>query len=902
MRIDEHLATLARRIRFHLQRDRFDRELREEMDFHLELQAAENRRAGMTDVEARGAARRRFGNPTSQQERAVAIMSVPWLESLLQDLRYAARSLRRSPGFAVVAVLSLALGVGATTAVFTVADRALRGSTAFAGADRLVVPFPTTTPGIMSAVDTFPWSVVRAGEIRASVPAFDRLAMFDWDDFVLSGADGSERLRVETVSGDYFDLLGVRAVAGRVLVPADDAPGTASLVISESLWRRRFGGASDAVGRSVTLQNEEFTIVGVAPASFRGLLGGADAWVPMQALARFGGGMARRLTEPDMSGARVVARLRPDATTALASAQVAEAVRRSYEARPVDFERLAGSRWSGGVVSLAEARRHPMVPSLLLVLAATSGAVLLLVCANVASLLLARARTREQEMGVRAALGAARSRLVRQLCTESVLLALAGAAAGLVAAVGFTRALVAARPTLPPAFILLRMADPLEGASLVPDARVLLFTLGVTIMVAILVGVLPAFAAGRADVAHALSSRGAGSGARRSRARSALVVAEVALATVLLVGATTMVGTMRGLLRIDPGFVADDVVRMRIDRSLSANREPASWSVLADRVRALPGVESAGLHSCTPLGTDCRMAPVLRVAGLQVSPADYPPLELHAMDEGYLEALRVGLVDGRVLTRRDVDEGGHRALLNERAARLLFGAQSPLGRRVAYRPDDSVGVEIVGIVRDVKYGALEEDAAPAAYVPLGSFAGGTESSLFVRAPGGADIVPAVRRAIAEVDPAAAVHDVRTMDAVLRAATANRRFVAGLLLGFAGVAGFLAALGVYGVLSYTVASRAREYGVRIAVGAAPSTVRGLVVRGGLALTGAGIAAGSVLAVAAGGLLRHFLYGSDSHGVIAFGAAAALVGAAGLLAAWIPARRATLVDPIVVLRGE
>ena len=917
------VGALWRRLRFYFRRAEFERELAEEMRFHVEMTADALKRGGASDEEARRAAARRFGNATLHRENAREVLTMSWVETLAQDLRYAARSMRRSPGFTAVAVLTLALGIGATTAIFTLVDVTLLKPLPYGAADRLVVAYEAITPGMMTASDTVIFTHVRYRHLRSAVPAFESVAAFAWGDMVLSGdgAAPAERLRVERVSASYFPTLGVQAELGRVFLAEEDSGGgnPAAVLLSRGLWARRFGSDPAVVGRSVTLRGKPFTVVGVMPADFAGLSGGQiDAWVPIQSAALFGPGEASALTSPTAMMFRVVARLAPGVPPERAAAQVAAAGLEGRRLYPVGFLRDHPGTIATGIVPLAEARRHPLLRPLLSLLAAATGAVLLIVCANLAGLMLARARARRAELGVRMALGAGRGRLARQALTESAALALAGGALGAALSVWMTAALVRLRPELPPAWALLRSTDLLASAPLRPDWRVLLFAVAATLAAGLLFGAAPAIASARADVSDVLSGAGAGRGATARASRRGplinqgptLVVAEVAIATALLVGAGLMLRSLGELLRVDAGFQPRGLVAMQLawaDSGFAAS--PARRAALRARVAALPGVESVGEGNCTPLGNDCPRTVVEAVDGAAAAARELPMMEVHDVTPGVFRALGVPLRAGRAFDERDTRADSLAGsppvvIVNQAAARVLWpGVASPVGRRLTA---GSTSREVVGVASDVHYGVPNEPVTPALFFP-DALGRGRQSgaTLFVRtAPGTrpAAAVPAIRRAIAEVEPSVAAYEARTMEDAARRATSSTRFVTTLLSLFAAVAALLAALGVYGVLAYGVAQRTREFGIRMALGAGARSVLALVLRQGAAMTAVGVAAGVGAALLASRALDRFLVGVARTDAPTLAAVAALVCLTGLLAAYLPARRATRVDPVRALRSD
>jgi predicted permease len=902
------LATLVRRARFYLNRERFERELAEEMAFHVEMKARDHVQAGVNAIDAEWAARRRFGNATRIKDETGDVMTVGWVEAAIQDARYTVRSLRQAPAFAIVAIASLALGIGATTAIFTLVNAMLLRPLPFPDAGRLVLAFQTITPGAFFPVDSMPWSYDKYRRLRELVPAFADAGYSSWEEYNLrrtgltagSEPEPAARVRAELVTTNLFATLGARAMLGRTMTAADSSPSAmgAVAVLSEPLWRRHFNADSRVIGAAAMLDQMPVTIIGVMPASFTGIRENAEMWVPIEAVGALNTPRRRQQIEGGMG--TVVGRLAPNATLAAADAQLKAAARTLNTLFPPPPFGPRKATWSGGVVGFAEARRHPLIEPLLVVLSIAVAGVLLIVCANLAGLLLARARAREAELGVRIALGAGRGRLVRQLLTESVVLAVLGAIPGIAIAYGGAVALARLRPTLPPNYILLRSVDLLQGASLAPDWRVLMFATAITLVVGIVFGAAPAFAASRTNIADLIKVAASRGATTRARGRRTLVVGQIALATTLLVGAGLMVRSFRALMASDIGFVPANLVKLRIAGGDSAASTPARRAEMLARVAALPGMESAAATNCAPFESDCALMPVTKVDTRAVERDEYPPIEVHSMSRDFLRTLRIPLRLGRPFDSRETPGAPTAVILNESAARLLWKGESPVGHRLSTFQDSTPPVEVIGVVADVKYEAIDAPSRPAVYFDATQFGGGG-SVIFARSRGSAAAsIPAIRRVIAESNPALAIHGVATGEEMLARAASSTRFVTTLLASFGVVAALLAALGVYGVLAYLVSQRKREFGVRMAIGASPSSLLVVMFRQGLALTIGGLLLGVAGAVAASRLLSSFLYGVGRSDALTFAGVIVTVGAAGVLATLIPARRATKVDPAITLR--
>ena len=905
----DFLATLVRRARFYLHRERFERELAEEMQFHVELKARDQERAGMTVPEAEWAARRRFGNARRIKDETGDVMAVGWVEAAIQDARYTVRSLRQSPAFAAVAVASLALGIGATTGVFTLVNAMLLRPLPFHDANRLVLAFQTTTPGVFFPVDSMPWSYEKYRRLEELVPAFADAGFSSWEEYNLrrtglgmgSEPESAARVRAELVTANLFSTLGARASLGRTITAADSSPSAtgAVAVISESLWRRHFGADPGVIGSTAALDKLPVTIIGVMPASFTGIRENAEMWVPLEAVNVLDSPRRREQMEGGMGA--VIARLAPNATLAMADAQLKAAARTLNAIFPPPAFGPRNATRSGGVVSFAEARQHPLIRPLLVVLSIAVAGVLLIVCANVAGLLLARARAREAEMGLRIALGAGRGRLARQLLTESMVLALLGGIPGLAIAYGGAVALARLRPALPPNYILLRSVDLLQGASLVPDWRVLTFAVAITLAVGVAFGAAPAIAASRTNIADLIKVAASRGATTRARGRRALVIGQVALATTLLVGAGLMVRSFQALLKTDIGFVPDNMIKLRLAGGDSVASTPERRTEMLGRIATLPGMESVVAMNCAPLEGDCAMMPITMVDSHRAERDEYPPVEVHTVAGDMLRTLRIPLRRGRQFTAREMQGVPSAVMLNETAAHLLWNGESPIGRRLSTFQAGQLSVEVIGVVADVKYEAIDAPVRPAVYYAAGQFSTSGGSVVFARSRGDATAsLPAIRRIIAESDPTAAIYEVATGEEMLTRAASSTRFVTTLLSSFGVLAALLAALGVYGVLAYLVSQRKREFGVRMAIGAMPSSVLALVFRQGIGLTIGGVVLGVAGAVAASRLLSSFLFGVGRSDALTYAAVVATVGVAGLLATFIPARRATQVDPVIALR--
>jgi predicted permease len=808
------------------------------------------------------------------------------MEALLQDIRYALRGLRRSPGHALVAVLTIGLGVGVNTTVFTwMQALVLHPFPQVERADRLVSLF--TRPPTVEA----DWTISYAGyrDWADGSRAFEGIAVFNFEQLGLRLNGPPERVWSQLVSANYFDVLGVRPEIGRGFLPDEERAAAPVAVISHGLWRRSFGGDSGVVGQRVMLNGTDVTIVGVAPERFAGVTPALafDVWLPVTLQPVL---MPVRHSRIDQRGDRwlqAVARLRAGVSLEQAREDLAALQSRIAETYPE--ERGFGSK----VVRLRDAGPSAQLVPLLSALLGVTGLVLLIACANLASLLLARASGRMREIGIRLAVGAGRGRLVRQLLTESVVLSLAGGASGVLFALWARDAI---RPLLPGEALPLALDFGL-------DSRVLLFALTVALLTSLVFGLVPALRASRPDLVFALKSV-AGRGPRgRFRAQGALVAGEVALCLVSLVCAGLFVRGLQRAQRVDPGFRdPEGVLLVATDFALAGHRDSVGQA-LADRllaqVRALPAVSSASLASIVPLGWRGGESDRTTVEGYTPQPRENMVIAFNNVGSDYFATLGIPLLQGRGIERTDGRSALPVAVVNEAFARRYFAGASPLGRRVR---QDGQDMTVVGVAANGKYVSLAEAPTPLVYRP---YAQHYEPYLTLHLRVAGDprrLERALRGVFERTDPSLPVLDVRTMAAQMGLATLFQRVGAWMLTAFGALAMGLAAVGVYGVLSHAVAQRTREIGIRVAVGASRRDVLALVVGHAMRPTLVGLAVGAVLAAGAGRLLRSQIFGVSPLDTVTFGGVIALLAFVALLAAWLPARRAARVDPVVALQAE
>ncbi|HEX5706694.1 MAG TPA: ABC transporter permease [Pyrinomonadaceae bacterium] len=805
------------------------------------------------------------------------------MSTLWQDVRYGARVLWKSPGFTLMIVCALALGIGANTAIFSVVNAVLLRPLPYAGADRLVWVESRNPPkGIMSSNSSPP----DFADWRARTQTFEGLAAFISGGVVLTGGDDPERVATGAVTANFFDVFAARPVHGRTFSADEDKPGAEPVaVLSHALWQRRFGGDPNIVGSKLSLNAKPVTVVGVIEPEFD---------YPRQAALWVNLAVDAAAERRDNRHLQVIGRLREGATIEEAQAEL-DVVMRALAAD--NFETNAG--WDVRLVGLQEQIVGGIRPALVLLLGAV-GFVLLITCANVANLLLARAASRRREIAVRAALGASRSRITRQLLTESMLLSLIGGALGLLLSVWLTELLVALSPANAPRF-----------DEIAIDPRVLLFTLGVTCAVGVAFGLAPAWQTSRVDLTESLKegAHGAAEGWRRNRLRRLLVVSEVALSLVLLVGAGLMIRSFMRLGEVEPGFDPSHVLTARVGLPATKFPDPRQraefFKRLNEKLETLPGVEAAGATLSLPLrGSNYSVGRGFIPEGRPQTPDESINASYVVVAGEYFRAMRIPLKAGRLFDERDDAEGAtHVAIISETTARRHFAGQDPVGRKLHLWRDSKVPNEIVGVVGDTKTQGLEGDFGAQVYVPYAQDTGWSALSLTVRTSvEPTSLAPALRDAVRSLDRELPAYDVKTMDDVVASSVADRRASTLLLSVFAGVAVLVAGLGIYGVISYSVAQRTHEIGIRMALGAQGRDVFSLVVGQGLSLVAVGVVVGVGAALLLTHLMRSMLYGVSATDPWTFaGVAAVLVGVA-LLACVVPARRATRVDPVIALRYE
>ncbi len=865
-----------------------DPRLREEIRFHRDRLIEEYLAAGMDRPEAERRAFLEFGNP-AQIEESVRDVRGRWLEDLGKDMRYALRALRRSPAFCAVAVLSLALSIGANAATFSLLNAVMLRALPVKDPHRLVQITRTRPDGRPRSV-SYPLFEYFRDNVHSIAGAFaqgssDQAILIDGDD---------EFVTADLVSGSCFSVLGIQPAAGRLLGFADDAPSLSSpaAVISHRYWQERFGRSPSAIGKTFTVRDRTFTIVGVMPPSYQGATPGRAPDLVLPLLTMMDDSQRQAV---DSNWLNLLARLKPGATVEQANAEVQvlwAAFLESQAARAPAKER-AGILAQRAAALPAQDGFNPIRENIaqpLLIVTGIAALILILAGVNLSGLLLARAAARQREMSIRLAIGAGRGRLIRQLLTESLVLAGIGGAIGLGIAGWFGARLFA---------LFVNGRDLTLSVS--PDWRVLAFTAAVSVLACCLAGMAPALQALRTAVNPALKEVRALS---RGRLGRTLVVAQLAISMVLVVGATLFVNSLVKLYEVDRGFDSDGVlvVNVRTARPYSAARAKIVQQAVLDRLRTIPGVASASAVQVLPLGGGLWDRAV-QVEGYEFRPDEPEQVGFNAIAPEYFKTLRTPLLSGREFAERDTESSPKVAIVNESFERRFFGPQSALGRRVS---SVKVTYTIVGVVRDASYQNLRTPVIETMYVPWLQREGEQPSrySYLARVATGNPLrlVPGLDRAVRDVDPALRLQTARAYATIVDQSVGTERVMA-TLGGFFGVLALLvAALGMFGVLAFQVTRRTNELGLRRALGASGWAMMGLVLREVASMLVAGLSIGAAGAVVSAGVARSVLFGLTPTDPGSFALAGAALAAAALLAAWLPARRASRVDPLVALRHE
>jgi len=811
------------------------------------------------------------------------------MRDLLPDSLYALRTLRKSPGFATVATLTLALGIGANSAIFSFVDGVLLKALPYTRADRIVLVWerpPGFDRNVISALNFLDW--------QKENTVFEHIAATTGGSLTLSGREEPVQLRAGRVSASYFEIFGVKPVLGRTFAPDEDQPGKELVVVlSHDLWATQFGSDAGIIGRSITLDGQPYTVIGIMPEGSSFDRGFARLWRPLA----FSPDERTR----DFHWLVAYGRLKPGVTLEEARAQmdgIAARIARDFPNSNKGWG-VAIERYADGIVG-SQLRQS------LFVLLAAVGMLLLIGCANLANLALARGSSREREVAVRAALGAGRGRLVRQFLTENVLLSVAGGLAGLFLGYALLTWLKRALPpfTLP------------RDAVVAMDSRVLAFTLLLSVATGIVFGLAPALHATRPDLSAAMKEGGRGTSSDRSRRqlRNVLVVVEMALAFMLLVGSGLLVRSFFRMMNVELGFDATNVLTMQLpiasDRFASPSALTQYVRELEARIGVVPGVRGVAVADALPLEGWNNGMPFL-IAGREViNPANRPSCGVKMVSPGYLQTLGMRVIKGRGLSERDVKGAPPAIVINQSMEARYFAGQNPIGQRILIQEvapgkpqlGPEIAWEVVGVVADERTGSLDGTQRPGAYVSIEQ-SPTTSIGVVIRSTlDPASLERAIIRAVHDVDPNQAVADVRTLEQIKSESTASNRLRTILLAGFAVLAVLLSAIGIYGVISYAVVQRTHEIGIRAALGANAGMLMRLVLRNGMALAGLGLVLGFLGALGLTRLLSTLLFGVSPRDPLTITGAAGMLAAVALVACYVPARRAARLDPLIALRDE
>jgi len=872
-------------------------EIGAELESYLQMHIDDNLRAGMAPEEARRQALISLGGLEQAKQAMHERSTLPWIENLKQDLKFAVRQIRRSPGFAVAAVTLLALGIGSVTTVFSLIDTILLKPLPYPEPSRLVIPWNVPPPGVdVGGFAYTPWSPVHFHAIEHETKAFQSIGAFEPGDFNLTEAGDPAMLQGALVSSGFFPALGVQPAVGRFFTQEEDTPGhEREVILSDGIWRSRFHADRSIVNRTIRLNGIPYTVVGVMPRGFSfprasEMPGDFDfppqteLWVPIALPA-----VTPRFTPSELA---FIARLQPGV-----SLEQSQDFMKQYAAT-IDRLHPEMKGWSASQVlplqrQVAGDREKP----LLLILAA-AGVVLLIVCFNVAGLLLTRSLGRQREFTLRAALGAGRERMLRQLLTENLMLAVAGGFFGMVVALAGISLVKDCGPANLP-----RLQE--TG----PDLRIFAFASGVTLLTGLLFGLAPALGAARVNLVESLKDGGqkSGSGSSRPRLRRALVISQTALALVLVIAAGLLGRTFDRLLAADSGFRPAHLLTFEISLPTTSypdrDRIARFYQRTLPLLRAVPGVESAAVGEDVPMGGATESGVAIIVGRQPLKDHRYPIVNYTVVSPEYFATLGTRFLSGRDFLDSDVLDAPPAAIINRSFARKYWPGQDPVGERLLI-PSQKIPATIVGVVADVRHLSPREQPAPEMFEPYTQnvWPSLTLMHMVLRTRAGVDVLPGARAAIRSVDPAVPITHVATLAALTSDAVAQERFSM-LLLGFIGsLALLLAAVGIYGVISYSVGQQTREIGIRMALGAPRRQVFGTIIRRSLSLALLGIGAGVIAALCVGRAFSSYLYGVTASDPLTFLAVAMVLAITALLAGYLPARRAASVDPMQALRSE
>ncbi len=871
-----------------MRRKRMMEELDQDIQDHIERETQDNIERGMSPEDARYAATRKFGNVTHVKEETREVWSLIWLEHFVEDVRFGLRMLRKNPGFTAVAMLTLALGIGANAAVFSVVYAVLLRPLPYKDPSSVVV-LNETTPMVGTVTVSYPNFL----DWRDQSRTFSQMAAVRGVGFNLSGVTQPENISGDAVSPNFLSMMGVRPFLGRDFDSSEEKAGTPPVVLlSYSLWQSYFGADPNIVGRTIKLDDRAFTIVGVLPPSYRSL-DKTDVMLPIGVWATDNSeSVKERSARGDLV---VIGRLATGVDLAKARGEMEGIAARLAAEYPASNDRF-------GVVlqPIRDAFVSDIRPAILVLFGAVMF-VLLIACANVANLFLVRGASRTKEVALRIAFGAGRGRIVRQMLTESLVLACFGGVLGLALAMGGIRGMAQLIPT-----------GMLSDSTVNLNAAVVLFVGGVVLLAAFIFGLAPALHSTKPNVQSELKEGGrtSSAGASQNRLRGALAIAEVSLALILLIGAGLMMKSLYRLLAVDPGFRTERVLAMGLElRTQQYSQDPAVlnfWQQLLDRVSVLPGVQSAALGTNIPLTDNHSRADVTIEGMAQPAPGNYPHPDIHIVSPKYVETLGISLLRGRSFTDDDNEKAPLAGMINAMVARRFFPNEDPIGKRFLLghpsATNSSKWYTIVGVVSDTKLYGLANPARLEVYLPFRQSPSNGMAFVVKSSADPAALTNEIREAVQSIDKDQPIFAISTMEKLRSNSVATRRMTLVLLGLFSGLALVLGAIGIYGVISYSVAQRTHEIGIRMALGAPRLDVFRLVVGQGLKLAGIGIAIGIVAAFGLARLMSSLLYGISTTDFETFAGVSILLALVALLACYVPARRAMRVDPTVALRYE
>ena len=871
----------------------FDDELRG----HLELLTEENVGRGMPQEEARRQARIRLGNAAQIRETNRRLTGLPFLETLAQDIRYALRMLRKSPGFTAVAILTLALGIGANTAIFSLVDWLILRPLPISQPSRVVFiekQFRNGGNGTQFSYPDFRRIEQQTSQIFESVAA---ARMFVMDGLSVDGQ--SAPMWANYVDGNFFSLLGLKPALGRLLLPSEGSVAGADpvLVLGYSYWKGRFGGDANVIGKKVSVNGHPMTIVGVAPKDFQGLAALLDTqgYIPLGMMPTLNDASGEFLSNTKNSSLEVVGRLKSGVT--LEQSQSVLQTVSQHLSEDNHGEMTLRAVYLGPASLVTGPAVRPMLSVVSTVFLALAGAVLILACANIANLCLVRVSARHREVAVRSALGAPRSRLIRQLLTESILLSALGCIGGVLAGLAASRAFGS---------IPLHTAIP-TVLDFRFDWRVFAYAIAAAALTAVLVGITPALRASRTELSEILHEGGRTSTSGRQRMRSALVTAQVAGSLMLLIVAGLFVRSLQKAQHSDLGFDPQHVLNVSVDPHEAGYQEAQTrefQKTLLERARALPGVESASLALCVPMGYSSYGA-TLKVDGYEPRPGEGDPSAgFNAVSSDYFRTMRIPLTEGRAFQDSDAQQSQQVAIINQNFAKLYYPGQDPIGRHFSQKADGARPIQIVGVARNSRDSDIFTNNDPFYYVPVAQYFNSVMTLQIRTAAAPETLAPEVTGMIHSLDSAIPVFDVEPMTTVMEGLNGYLPFQMGAALAAAlGILGLvLAIVGVYGVVSYAASQRTHEIGIRLALGAQPAQILGMILRQGLVIVGIGVVAGILAAVALARVVGNLLYGVPPLDPVTYISASVVLGGIALLACYVPARRAMRVDPMVALRYE